>query len=90
MKSNDFRADLPKDLDPGEAELLQEFDRWVHEHHPNPERIGCPERDTLVALVLAKSKFEDDYTLDHIGHCGACLDELLAIKQEFQKTGSQD
>jgi hypothetical protein len=87
MRSEDFRSQLPKDLDPGEAELLEEFDRWIHEHNPNPERIGCPERETLVALVLAKSKFEDEYTLDHIGECGACLDELLRIKRELGQTG---
>ena len=88
MKSDDFRAGLPKDLDPGEAELLEAFDRWIHEQHPNPERIGCPERETLVALVLAKTKFEDEYTLEHIGQCGACLDELLEIKRELAGTDS--
>lgn len=90
MKSDEFRAGLPKDLDPGEAELLEAFDRWIHEQHPNPERIGCPGRETLVALVLAKSKFEDEYSLDHIGHCGACLDELLAIKLEFANSRPED
>jgi hypothetical protein len=84
MKSEDFRAGLPKDLDPGEAELLEEFDRWIHESRRNEERFGCPERETLLALVLAKSKFQDEYTLDHIGECAACLDELLEIKKELE------
>lgn len=83
MKSDDDKAHLPKDLDPGEAEILEAYSRWVHERYPNPKRFGCPERETLVALVLAKAKFEDEYTLDHIGLCAACLDEILQIKKEL-------
>jgi hypothetical protein len=77
------RNDLPSDLDPGEAELLEEFDRWIHREHPNPERRGCPGRQKLLALARAKTKFEDQYTLDHIGVCAACLDELREIKREL-------
>ena len=87
MKTNDFKGQLPDDLDPGEAELLEAYDRWVHEKCQNPERIGCPDRATLLAFVLAKTKFEDEYMLDHIGLCAACLDELLEIKKELAKEG---
>ncbi len=75
--------DFPPDLDPGEAELLLAFDIWIHEKHPNPEREGCPGRDRLEAVVRAKTKVEDQYTLDHIGLCAACLDEMKEIKREL-------
>lgn len=87
MKPDYSRDGLPSDLDPGEAELLEAFDRWIHKEHPNPERKGCPGRDKLLALAKARTKFEDQYTLDHIGVCAACLDELREIKQEL--TGSK-
>lgn len=80
-------SDLPSDVEPGETELLGAFDRWVHTAHPNPERKGCPDRSVLTALALAKEKFEDEYTLTHIGHCAACLDDLKQIKRELIAPG---
>ncbi len=89
FKSGPGGPDLPSDVEPGEPELLEAFDRWVHTTHPNPERKGCPGKSVLMALALAKEKFEDEYTLTHIGHCAACLDDLREIKQELAGTGSR-
>lgn len=75
--------DFPPDMDPGEAELLVAFDLWIHDKHPNPERKGCPGRERLVAVVQAKQKVEDQYTLEHVGECAACLDEMRGIKREL-------
>jgi hypothetical protein len=83
----EFLAELPPDLDPGEAELLKGYDRWIHGKRPNPERFGCPERETLVAFATWKGKWEDDYALYHFSQCAACLDELLEIKKERKRCG---
>lgn len=88
FKSGRGGSDLPTDVEPGEPELLRAFDRWIHVAHPNPEREGCPRKSILMALALAKEKFEDEYTLTHIGHCAACLDELKQIKRELTAAGS--
>jgi hypothetical protein len=72
----------------GEPGLLQAFDRWIHVAHPNPERKGCPGKSVLLALALTREKFEDEYTLTHIGHCAACLDDLKQIKRELTAAGS--
>jgi hypothetical protein len=40
-----------------------------------------------MALALAKEKVEDEYTLTHIGHCAACLDDLKQIKRELTGAG---
>jgi hypothetical protein len=40
-----------------------------------------------MALALAKEKFEDEYTLSHIGHCAARLDDLKQIKRELTTAG---
>lgn len=81
-------SDLPSDVEPGEPELLEAFDRWIHSAHPNTERKGCPGKRVLMALALAKEKFEDEYTLNHIGRCAACLDDLKQIKRELTGAGS--
>ena len=41
-----------------------------------------------MALALAQEKFEDEYTLTHIGHCAACLADLKQIKRELTGAGS--
>jgi hypothetical protein len=81
-------SELPSDVEPGEPELLAAFDHWVHSAHANAERKGCPGRRVLLALALAKEKFEDEYTLNHIGHCAACLDDLKQIKRGLTGAGS--
>jgi hypothetical protein len=81
-------SNLPGDVDPGEAEFLDAFDRWVHNAHPNPERKGCPGKSVLMTLALAKGKFEDEHTLTHIGHCAACFDELKEIRRKANEAGS--
>lgn len=88
FKTGSGESDLPTDVEPGESELIQAFDRWVHAAHPNTERKGCPGKPVLMALALAKEKFEDEYTLNHIGRCAACLDDLKQIKRELTAAGS--
>ena len=88
FKSGDGGSELPIDVEPGEPELIEAFDAWVHRMYPNQERKGCPGRSTLMALALAKEKFEDEYTLNHIGRCAACLDDLKQIKRELTAPGA--
>jgi len=81
---------FPPDMDPGELELLVAFDIWIHETHANLERKGCPGRDRLEAVVRAKTKVEDEYTLQHMGLCAACLDEMREIGRELAKASSTE
>ena len=79
---------FPADMEPGELELLAAFDIWIHKNHANAERRGCPGRDRLEAVVRARSKVEDEYTLRHIGLCAACLDEMREIKRGLAQKGA--
>lgn len=76
---------FPPDMDPGELELLVAFDIWIHENHANPERKGCPGRERLEAVVRARTRVMDEYTLKHMGLCAACLDEMRQIRRELAK-----
>jgi hypothetical protein len=88
FKTGTDGSDLPSDVEPGEPELLKAFDQWIHTAHSNPQRKGCPRKSVLIALALAREKFEDEYTLTHIGQCAACLDDLKQIKRELTAAGS--
>lgn len=76
---------LPPDVEPGEDLLIEAFDRWIHATHPNRERTGCPGTMALAELVVADTKFDDEYTLQHIGECAACLDDLTQLRLEFKR-----
>ncbi len=76
---------LPPDAEPIEAEIIAAFDRWIHKKHPNPHRIGCPGKLALAELVVADSKFDDEYTLYHVTECAPCLDELTELRMEFER-----
>ena len=85
QKSRPTRRGLPPDVEPGEAELIEAFDRWIHKKHPNPQRIGCPGRLALAELVVTDTEFEDKYTLKHIGECAACTDDLTELRLEYER-----
>ena len=57
-------------------DLIAAFDRVVHEHYPNPERIGCPARFALTRLATGPRDSESGAVLDHIRECASCLDDL--------------
>jgi hypothetical protein len=80
---------FPPDLEPGELQLLVAFDIWIHREHANPERKGCPGRDRLEAVVRARTKVEDEYTLKHVSLCAACLDEMRDMNREFANNREQ-
>lgn len=77
--------ELPPDVAPGEAEFIEGFYRWLKATNPNPRRIGCPGKLALAELVVAESKFEDAYTLKHIGECAACVDDLTELRLEYER-----
>lgn len=71
-------------------ELIAAFDRLVHDEHPNPERVACPESATLARLATESGPLGTDAVLDHVRQCAACLDELrdlrLARKPPLQRS----
>ena len=77
------RRQLPSDLDPGEEELIEAFDQWIHTAHSNHTREGCPHRSVLRSFVFGTNKTKDESVFDHIGHCAACLDDMQQIRREL-------
>jgi hypothetical protein len=53
-----------------EKELLDAFDRVVHEDFPNPQRIACPGREVLLKLAQQPA----DIQLAHVRQCPPCFD----------------
>jgi hypothetical protein len=79
------RVNRPADVEAGEGEFLEVFFDWIHTVYPNKHRKGCPGRSALLALETVKGRFEDEYTLQHIGRCAACLDDLMEIRRGLRR-----
>jgi hypothetical protein len=63
-------------------ELLDAFDRVVHEDFPNPQRIACPGREVLLKLARQPADTQLAHLLAHIRQCAPCFDELKELRQE--------
>ncbi len=72
------RMDLAK-------ELLDAFDRAVHEDFPNPQRIDCPGREVLLKLAQQPADAQLSHLLDHIRRCAPCFDELKDLRLSAQE-----
>jgi hypothetical protein len=68
-----------------EKELLDAFDRVVHEDSPNPGRIACPGREVLLKLVRQPADNQLADLLAHIRRCAPCFDELKDLRCKAQK-----
>lgn len=67
-------------MDP-EKELIDAFERRVHEDFPNPERIACPGRDQLRLLAEPSRESQLSHLLDHVRKCAPCFDELKQMRK---------
>src|SRR5260370_39631941 len=51
---------------------------------PNPERIGCPEPETLDGMsrrIIEMTQAQ----LHHVTHCSPCFQTFLVIRQEMRQ-----
>ena len=57
-----------------------EIDEVFGRANPNPERIGCPSHDVLVALARRERPISDR-AYDHLTECSPCYVEVRALKE---------
>jgi hypothetical protein len=65
------------DLRPGD-----EIDELLGEANPNPDRVGCPSRETLVELAR-RARPIDDPAYEHLVKCSPCYREVRAFQEEW-------
>jgi hypothetical protein len=67
-----------------EKELLDAFDRVLHEDFPNPQRIDCPEHQVLRKLAQQPAGAQLSHLVDHVRRCAPCFDELKELRRKAQ------
>ena len=73
-----------------EKELLEAFERVIHEDFPNPQRIGCPRGDALLRLAEESGHVQQTLLLAHIRQCAPCFDELKELRRKVGDQSRQD
>jgi hypothetical protein len=73
---------MSSDRREGPAQLAHptEFDEVFGRGYPNPDRVGCPPREVLVALAR-KERPIGDPAYDHIKECSPCYLEGRTIQE---------
>ena len=73
-----------------EKELLEAFERIIHEDFPNPQRIGCPGREALLKLAEASGQSQQTRLVTHIRQCAPCFDELKELRRKLGDQSRRD
>lgn len=73
-----------------EKELLDAFDRVVHNDFPNPQRIDCPGNEILQRLARQPADAELTHLLAHIRQCAPCFDELKELRRTVRNQSRQN
>jgi len=58
-----------------------DIDEVLSRANPNPERIGCPPRDTLIGLARRAQPLGDP-AYEHLVKCSPCYREFRALQEE--------
>lgn len=74
-------ANTPQSAGNDDLQFEQDIDEVFGRANPNPERIGCPSRDVLVALALRRLPIGDP-AYEHLSKCSPCFLELRALQAE--------
>ena len=72
-----------------EKELLDAFERIIHQDFPNPQRIGCPGHEALVKLAEGSGHRQQTRLLTHIRQCAPCFDELKELRGKTKSQSAQ-
>ncbi len=58
-----------------------DIDEVLSRANPNPERVGCPPRDTLIGLARRAQPLGDP-AYEHLVKCSPCYREFRALQEE--------
>ena len=67
-----------------ETELIDALENLVHRDFPNPQRVGCPGRDSLASLAACHGNAQSTVVLAHIRQCAPCFDELKELRRNTE------
>jgi hypothetical protein len=73
-------ANTPQSADNDDLQFQHDIDEVFSRANPNPDRIGCPPRDTLVRLARRQQPIGDP-AYEHLAKCSPCYREFRELQE---------
>ena len=73
-------ANTPQSADNDDLQFRRDIDEVFSRANPNPDRIGCPPRDTLVRLAQRQQPIGDP-AYEHLAKCSPCYREFRELQE---------
>jgi hypothetical protein len=73
----------------GEQRAADDIDEILSRANPNPDRIGCPPRETLVGLARRAQPIGDP-AYEHLVKCSPCYREFRTLQSTLSGGGSTE
>lgn len=73
-------ANTPQSADNDDLRFQHDIDEVFSRANPNPDRIGCPLRDTLIRLARRQQPIGDP-AYEHLAKCSPCYREFRELQQ---------
>ena len=73
-------ANTPQSADNDDLQFKHDIDEVFSRANPNPDRIGCPPRETLVRLARRQHPIGDP-AYEHLAKCSPCYREFRSLQE---------
>jgi hypothetical protein len=73
-------ANTPQSAENDDLQFKHDIDEVFSRANPNPDRIGCPPRDTLVRLARRQQPIGDP-AYEHLAKCSPCYREFRSLQE---------
>lgn len=70
----------PQSANGNDDQFQRDIDEVFSRANPNPDRVGCPSRETLARLATRQQPI-DDPAYEHLAKCSPCFREFRALQE---------
>jgi len=70
----------PQSANGNDDQFQRDIDEVFSRANPNPDRVGCPPRETLARLATRQQPI-DDPAYEHLAKCSPCFREFRALQE---------
>lgn len=78
----------PQSTKGDDDQFQRDIDEVFSRANPNPDRVGCPPRETLARLAKRQQPIADP-AYEHLAKCSPCFREVRALQEELAQVSTR-